>query len=145
VLYNLKSDEMRVLDSVGGHGAYAEPGLLNGRYAVWAGCPDNFCTIYRYDIRTGTQKRIASNYGQVLFGPSVASNGDVYYGRGGRSCGSEVKLMRYRPGSGSRVVRSLPAGYDFRFTTTTQIGDRQRVFFDGGHCPRGFDIFAIRA
>lgn len=73
----------------------------------------------------------------------MARNGDVYYGRGRRSCGSEVKLMRYRAGSGSRVVRSLPAGYDFRFTNTTQIGDRQRVLFDGGRCPRGFDVFAI--
>jgi hypothetical protein len=57
VLADLATGRERTLDSVRGHGAYAEPGQLDGRYAFWAGCPDNFCTVYRYDVVKGTRLR----------------------------------------------------------------------------------------
>ena len=56
---------------------------------------------------------------------------------------NEVELLRFREGAASRVVRTFSPGHDLRFTTTTRTGDRQRVLFDGGACPSGFDIFAI--
>lgn len=142
VLHDLRTGRERVLDSVGGHGAYAEPGQVDGRYAVWAGCPDNFCSIYRYDVRTGARIRISSPYGQVVYAPSVAPNGDVYYGLGPGPCGSDVTLERYRRGRAAVVLR-LRTGFDFRFSSVARMGGRTRVLLDGVRCPRGFDVFAV--
>jgi hypothetical protein len=142
-LYNLATRKLRVLDEVGVHAAYAEPGLVNGRYAVWAACHESSCAIHRYDLRTGKRLRITADYAHTLYAPSVAASGDVYYARSGLECGEEVELMRYRTGAGSKVVRTFPPGHDLRFTTTTRIGNKQRILFDGGRCPSGFDILAI--
>ena len=142
VLADLSTGRERILDSVRGHGAYAEPGQVNGRYAVWAGCPDNFCSIYRYDIRTGSRLRVPGDYRHVSYAPSVAASGDVYYGYALRGCGSAVQLRRFRPGAGLRVLRTLAAGYDFRFTNT----DGRSVVFDRVSCSQdNFDIFAANA
>jgi hypothetical protein len=145
VLADLSTGRERILDSVRGHGAYAEPGQVSGRYAAWAGCPDNFCSVYRYDIRSGSRLRVPGDYRHVSYAPSVAATGDVYYGYGpyaARACGSAVQLRRFRPGAGSRVLQTLAAGYDFRFTNT----DGRRVVFDRVRCTRGnFDIFAANA
>jgi hypothetical protein len=142
VLHDLRTGAERILDSVRGHAAYAEPGQVSGSYAVWAACPDNFCSIYRYDIRTGGRLRIPSAYGRVLYAPSVAANGDVYYGLGPGPCGSDVTLRRYRRGRAATVLR-LPTGYDFRFSTVARIGGQTRVLLDGGRCPEGFDVFTV--
>ena len=142
VLADLSTGPELILDSVRGHGAYAEPGQVNGRYAVWAGCPDNFCSIYRYDIRTGSRLRVPGDYRHVSYAPSVAASGDVYYGYALRGCGSAVQLRRFRPGAGSRVLRTLAAGYDFRFTNT----DGRSVVFDRVSCSQdNFDIFTANA
>jgi hypothetical protein len=145
VLADLSTGRERILDSVRGHGAYAEPGQVNGRYAVWDGCPDNFCTVHRYDIRNGSLLRVPGDYRHVAYAPSVAASGDVYYGYAPyapRGCGSAVQLRRFRPGAGSRVLQTLADGYDFRFTST----DRRRVLFDRVRCSHGnFDIFAANA
>jgi hypothetical protein len=142
VLADLSSGQERILDSVRGHGAYSEPGQVSGRYAVWAGCPDNFCSIYRYDVANGSRLRVPGDYRHVAYAPSVAANGDVYYGYAQRGCGSAVQLRRFRRGTGSRVLQTLGAGYDFRFSNT----DGRRVLFDRVRCSRGnFDIFAANA
>jgi hypothetical protein len=142
VLADLSTGRERILDSVRGHGAYAEPGQVSGRYAVWAGCPDNFCSIYRYDIRTGSRLRVPGDYRHVAYAPSVDARGDVYYGYALRGCGSTVQLRRFRSGAKSRVLQTLPLGYDFRFTNT----DGRRVVFDRVSCSHdNFDIFAADA
>jgi hypothetical protein len=142
VLADLSTGGQRILDSVSGHGAYAEPGQVSGRYAVWAGCPDNFCSVYRYDIAHGSRLRVPGNYGHVAYAPSVAASGDVYYGYAERGCGSAVQLRRFTPGAGSRVLQTLPVGYDLRFTNT----DGRRVLFDRIRCSHGnFDVFAASA
>jgi hypothetical protein len=144
VLEDLRTGREQILDSVQGHAPYAEPGQVNGRYAVWASCPDNACSIYRYDARTGARIRISSTYGSVVYAPSVAATGDVYYGHGPGPCGSEVKLMRYRSGRETVVLR-LRTGYDFRFSSVARIAGRTRVLLDGGRCGRGFDVFEVDA
>ena len=142
VLANLSTGRERILDSVSGHGAYAEPGQVSGRYAVWAGCPDNFCSVYRYNIANGSRLRVRGDCGHVASAPSVAASGDVYYGYALRGCGSAVQLRRFRQGVGSRVLQTLAVGYDVRFTNT----DGRRVVFDRVHCSHdNFDVFAANA
>jgi hypothetical protein len=142
VLADLSTGRERILDSVRGHGAYAEPGQVSGRYAVWAGCPDNFCSVYRYDIRNGSRVRVPGDYRHITYAPSVDASGHVYYGYALRGCGSAVQLRRFKPGAGSRVLRTLAVGYDFRFTNT----DGHRVVFDRVRCSQGnFDIFGANA
>jgi hypothetical protein len=127
---------------VSGHGAYAEPGQVSGRYAVWAGCPDNFCTVYRYDTRNGSRLRVPGDYQHVAYAPSVAANGDVYYGYARRGCGSAVQLQRFRQGVGSRSLDTLADGYDFRFSNT----HGRHILFDRVRCSHGdFDVFAANA
>ena len=124
-----------------GHGAYAEPGQINGRYAVWAGCPDNFCTVYRLDVASGRTIQVPGDYQHATYAPSVAANGEIFYGRGLKSCGAGVKLMRYRPGGAPRLVAALPPGYDFRFTNT----DGRQLLFDRVRCRDGdFDVYGVR-
>jgi Tol biopolymer transport system component len=140
-LTDLVTGRTRVLDSVQGHGAYAEPGQVDGRYAVWAGCPDNFCTIYRYDLRSGRRIRVPGDYAHVVFAPSVTANGDIYYGRSLAYCGAQVRVMHYRPGTPPQVIASLATGFDFRFSTT----DGRRVLFDRVNCKHGnFDLYSVR-
>jgi hypothetical protein len=140
VLTDLRTGREHILDSVRGHGAYAEPGQVNAGYAVWAGCPDNFCTVYRYNIRTRAVIRVPGDYKHVQYRSAVSANGDVYYGRGLYSCGGQVKLMRYRPGEPPIVLTTLPRGYDFRFMNT----DGRRVLYDRGRCSGGgSDIYSV--
>jgi hypothetical protein len=138
VLADLTTGRERVLDTVRGHGAYAEPGQVNGRWAAWAACPDNTCTIVRYDLRTEARVRIPSPYHQVLYAPSVASNGDVYFGRGPGPCGSEVSIRRYRAGR-ITTVAELATGYDFRFSSV----DGSRLLLDGGRCNGSSDVSQV--
>jgi hypothetical protein len=142
VLYDLRTRRQRILESVTGHEPYAEPGKVAGDYAVWARCPYNFCTIYRYRIRPRHLLRLPSDYGHAVYAPSVTSDGDVYYGRGLWACGAQVELMRYRPHRGPRVVLKLAQGYDFRFTDLTRVEGQTRVYFDRVRCDSdSFDIF----
>jgi hypothetical protein len=108
VLANRATGARRTLDVVDGHAAYAAPGQVNGRYAVWIGCPDNHCRAYRYDIRTG--RRLAmpllGGYAYSQFGPSVTRDGTVYYGNM-RECG-DVRLVRWRRGSTKTILRFPP-------------------------------------
>jgi hypothetical protein len=138
VLADLRTGRERVLDSVRGHGAYAEPGQVDGRWAAWAVCPDNVCAIVRYDLRTGARVRIPSPYHGVLYAPSVASNGDVYFGRGAGPCGSEVSIRRYRAGRITTVAK-LATGYDLRFSGV----DGRRLLLDGGRCRGSYDVLQI--
>jgi hypothetical protein len=142
VLTDLRTGRERILDSVRGHGAYAEPGQVNGGYAVWAGCPDNLCSVYRYDIRTHAVVRVPGDYRHTQYRSAVSANGDVYYGRSLFSCGSLVKLMRYRPGMPPIVLTTLPRGYEFRFVSA----DARRVLYDRGNCTGGgSDIYSMQS
>ena len=138
VLANLATGVEHVLDSASGHGAYAEPGQLAGRYAVWLGCPDNVCSIYRYDIRTARKIRVTTRaaYTTFYYAPSVTADGTVYYAQGARACGARVSLMRFRPSGTTDRIATLPPGYDLRFTSAISRPGGTRLVFDRVACSR---------
>jgi hypothetical protein len=145
VLHDLATGRERVLAAVSGHGAYAEPGQLNGRFAVWASCPDNACTIYR--LRIGDRRPIrvpGPLYGAAAYAASVSRTGVVYYAKGLLGCGRQVRIMRFAPGRPPRVVAALPPGYDLRFTTAADSPDATRILYDRVRCAtKRSDIYEI--
>ena len=145
-LANLGSGRVRILDTVEGHAAYAEPGQIAGRYAVWARCPDNLCSIVRYDLATGRIVRVPNEaaYSNPIYAPSVDARGAVYYARSTLRCGSGVELLRWTPGSRPATVALLPAGFDVRFSSTESIPGGTRVLFDRVDCARKTaDVYAV--
>ena len=147
VLANLATGEEHILDSVSGHGAYAEPGQLAGRYAVWLGCPDNVCSIYRYDVRTGKKVRVTTRaaYTTFYYAPSVTADGTVYYAEGARACGAHVSLVQFRPQRATRRIATLPPGYDLRFTSASPRPGGTRIVFDRVNCSsKHFAVYELR-
>ena len=146
VLHDLATGRERVLAAVSGHGAYAEPGQLNGRYAVWASCPDNVCTLYRLHIGDRKPLMIPAPrlYQDVYDAPSVTPAGVVYYAEGRQGCGWQVRIMRYLPGRLAQRVAALPPGYDLRFTTAVDDDGVTRVVYDRVRCAsKRFDLYEI--
>jgi hypothetical protein len=147
VLANLATGEEQVLDSVSGHGAYAEPGQLAGRYAVWLACPDNVCSIYRYDIRTAQKIQVTKRaaYTTFYYAPSVTADGTVYYAEGARACGAHVSLVQFRPQRATRRIATLPPGYDLRFTSAIPRPGGTRIVFDRVNCSsKHFAVYELR-
>ena len=134
VLADRFTGRARELAVVDGHAAYAAPGQINGRYAVWIGCPDNHCRAYRYDIVTG--RRVAmpllGGYAYTQFGPSVARDGTVYYGNM-RACG-DVRLVRWR-NSSARTILRFPPRTAFVYSYV-EDGPKRAIYYDRVGCGR---------
>jgi hypothetical protein len=135
-LYDFRTRRLMKLDEIAGHGAYAVPGQVNGRFAIWTACPDNACAIYRYDILLHKVERL-SNGGppsHAVYAPSVASNGTAYFARSALGCGSDVALMRYSERHSVSRVLTLPVGLDFQYSYVQQRRSGLRVFIDLYDC-----------
>jgi hypothetical protein len=132
VLTNRTTGAKRAIDVVDGHAAYAAPGQVNGRYAVWIGCPDNHCRAYRYDIRTGRRNAmpLLGGYAYSQFGPSVTQDGTVYYGNM-RECG-DVRLVRWRHGSVKTILR-FPPRTAFVYSYA-EDGPKATIYYDRVGC-----------
>jgi len=134
VLVNRATGTRRTIDAVDGHAAYAAPGQVNGRYAVWIRCPDNHCRAYRYDIRTGRRSAmpLLGGYAYSQFGPSVTRDGIVYYGNM-RECG-DVRLVRWRHGSVKTILR-FPPHTAFVYSYA-EDGPDPTIYYDRVGCGR---------
>jgi hypothetical protein len=134
VLADRATGRTRELDVVYGHAAYAAPGQVNGRYAVWIGCPDNHCHAYRYDVRTGRRAAmpLLGGYAYSQFGPSVTRDGTVYYGNM-RECG-DVRLVRWRNGSVKTILR-FPPRTAFVYSYA-EDGPEPTIYYDRVGCDR---------
>jgi hypothetical protein len=136
VLADLRTGRTAVLARVAGHGAYAAPGQVNGDWAVWSTCPDNVCRVVR--LRISTHRTVAAppphGYRNWQVAPSVARNGDVYYGVS-YGCTS-FRLVRWHGAAVTPVVR-LPRGVAIGSTFVDDTaGGRARVLYDRVRCGR---------
>ncbi len=139
-LTNRVSGETRVLDSVGGHAAYAAPGQVNGRYAVWIACPDNHCRTFRYNLVA--RRRIPmpplGGYAYSQFGPSVTRDGTVYFGNA-RGC-ADVRLVRWGNGSVKTILRFPPhTAFVYGYAVDTP---HPTIYYDQVGCSRS-DLSSI--
>jgi hypothetical protein len=135
VLADLRTGRTHLLGRVSGHAAYAAPGQVNGDWAVWSACPDNVCRVFRERVSTRSAEGAPPprGYRDWQVAPSVARNGDVYYGVG-YGCAS-FRLVRWHAGGVTTLVR-FPRGVAVGSTFVDDSGGRVRVLYDRVRCGR---------
>ncbi|HEX2051687.1 MAG TPA: hypothetical protein VHJ34_13805 [Actinomycetota bacterium] len=146
LLANLRKDRIRTLAS-GGSRARFQPGQVNGNFATWLEWPaGSRSRVHRLNIRTGNVRRVP-NRKSFDWAPSVTDDGTVYFGRTGRRCGSNARLMRWVPGRGTHEVVDFPRRIDISdsYVHETDAGKLQ-VFHNRLRCRNlatGGDIWRV--
>ena len=82
LLFDLVTNEKRVLGSIRKGSALLVPGQINGNYAVFWRLGNKDGKVFVYDIASQTMETIASE--RYDYAPSVTSDGDVYWAPIGR-------------------------------------------------------------
>jgi hypothetical protein len=135
ILRNLATARRIVLDRLRwGRSRIAEPGQVNGRYAVRYRCAPR-CNAFRYDIATGAKARIPNPLRRHHYDPSVTRDGIVYFVSSGNGCGVSVRLERRPVGGPSRVLTSLRPRWDsFHTFALENANGTTSFFFERVHC-----------
>jgi hypothetical protein len=149
ILHNQTTSEERLLATVSRRAHFLVAGQVNGNWATYTRCAP-VCNANRYDIATRTKTTLgkpATGVPLDQYGASVTADGTVYLARAGRSCGSNVRLVRFGaldPSTGTVVAR-LPAGFDLFFTSIRDNLDGSTdVFYDRVRCATDrWDIYKI--
>ena len=134
LLRNMRANNTRVLSS-GGPRTYFQPGQVNGKWAVWlVWRPGQRTKAIRLNIPRNSQRKVP-NGGRFNWAPSVTPRGTVYFGRSGRRCGSNFRLLRWKPGQGVGIVKRFKLGNDMSdsFVYRTPQG-RLQVFHNKVRC-----------
>ncbi|HEX2267347.1 MAG TPA: hypothetical protein VHI97_03965, partial [Actinomycetota bacterium] len=146
VLYNLETRTSRRLARTKARKVSLAPGQVNGTFAVWAKCSPKRCNVLRYNIATRKKLKVP-NSGVTQYAPSVTRDGAVHFARAGSPrCGSNVRLMRFKPGRGATRVDSLPRNVNIgdTYSYTDQFGNAE-VLYDRFGCGRkaASDLFSV--
>jgi hypothetical protein len=125
------------------------PTQINGNYAVWHQATVSKRTgelirtdIFLYDIAAATTTRIpnADTERPVQYGPSVDSDGVMYFGRSSDACGKNAQLISREPDGTETVLYEFPTNRDFGFShAVDNVNNTTDVYFDRGSC-RGEDF-----
>ena len=145
LLRNLATGTTRRLGSLRwGRRTVAEPGQVNGNYAVWYRCTPA-CDVFLYDIAARTTTRIPNPDRRQQYDPSVTSDGTVYFVRSGRGCGTSVRLVRRPLGGPSRALAALALRSDsFHTYALENENGTTTVFYDRVRCSTGaFDVLKL--
>ena len=145
ILYELDSGEARVLDKTTVTKDFIGPGQVNGNYATWSTCRRR-CNVFRYDIAADGKEKV-HNPGGYQRAPSVTPGGTLYFSRGGKRCGSSVRLVKAPLESPQEVLVHLPEVLDIRDTYVyTEPNGATEVFYERSGCGRATasDIFKVR-
>jgi hypothetical protein len=145
ILYQLDSGETRVLDKTTGRKAFIGPGQVNGNYATWSTCRRR-CNVFRYDVAADGREKV-HNPGAYQRAPSITPGGTIYFSRGGKRCGSSVRLVKAGLEGPQEVLVVLPNVLDIRDTYVyTESNGATEVFYERSGCGRATasDIFKVR-
>jgi hypothetical protein len=107
---------------------FAEPGQINGRYAVWYRCAPR-CNVFRYDIATRAKSMIPNPSRRHQYDPSVTDDGTVYFVTSGNGCGLSVRLERRPPAGPTKTLTSLRPGWDSSHTFALETSNGTTDFF----------------
>lgn len=111
LLTNLRTGKTRTLERSRAS-TYLQPGQINGKYAVWMKWKSGGKgKIFIHNLETRRTKRLPDG-GKWNWGPSVSRRGVVYFARSGRNCGSDVRILRWKKGRGTKRLIALPNGVD---------------------------------
>ena len=143
-LGNLRTGQTVTLDRMIATRSILQIGQVNGDYAVWlkwlrGGLP----RLIRYNIATG-QRDVVPNNGKYNWAPSVTEDGTVYFGRTGRRCGLNGKILRWSSGDVETLVR-LADGIDLSDGYVVD-GARPEYFHNRVVCdrPRATAVYRVR-
>jgi len=135
-LFNLSTNESRLVGKVRGSNTFLAPGQVSGDYAVWSTCRSRTeCNVVRYHIPE-RKREVIPNHGVRQHAASVTPDGTVYFARS-RGCGNNVTLIRHSPEGQETALWRLPSGDDVG--STKAYVDQQGVttlYFDQFACGR---------
>lgn len=146
ILHNTGTGHNIVLADVRGRNVRADPGQVNGNWAVWDVC-GRACSVYRYDLGGRTKKRLPNTLrGRLRYAPSVAADGTAYYAHSGAGCGANVRLVEKPVGAPAQVLVAFKRGV-VDISTTSAVADQVSgtdVYYDRFACrTRGSDIYKV--
>lgn len=152
VLFNLQTDERRILFDRRDKAWYVATGQVNGDWLTYETCRQRRfdfedCHVFRYQISTEELHQIP-NPSLQQYAAVVTSDGTVYFTRGGKRtkwvCGTRVKLFRYPVGGSPVVIARLRDGRDaltaFAFE---EADDSTTLYFAETNCRGDEGIYAI--
>jgi hypothetical protein len=136
VLFNVVTGEQRLLDSIRKtRRTYIQPGQVSGNYAVWYKVGGGDGDVFIYDIAAGSTTRIDDLDWE--YGPSITSDGTMYFSRTNVYCGPRDRLVARTVGGEEFGLRRLPQGRDisslFAFSDSAGV---THVYFDLWRCTR---------
>jgi len=144
LLTNIRTEQTITLADVKGN---ADPGQVNGNWAVWHRCVDRLCSVYRYDIATGERIQAPPTHvGRQQRYASVTSTGTVYFMHSGSACGRNAKLVEWVPGQPLQVLIAFLPGVQVTSTTQAALDPvtGTDVYFDKHTCGQQvYDIFKV--
>ena len=144
ILYNLDTDEKRILASVRGKANKIYPGGISGNYVTWDDCIDE-CDTNLYDIALETSTPVAAP-GANEWTSAVTADGTVYYGQEDGGVCESTQMIRDPLAGPPVALVTLPSGTDTSWGATRVNADTSvDYFFDRYKCTRKFpmDIFMI--
>jgi hypothetical protein len=146
VLFNLETGASRTLARTSSRRIRLSPGQVNGKFAVWAKCSPKGCNVIRYNADTKKRLKVPGR-GVSQYAPSVTKAGIVHFARAASPrCGSNVRLMRFRPGGAATLVARLPSRAEIgdTYSYTDQYGNAE-LLFDRYGCGRqaASDLFSV--
>ena len=117
ILFNIATEERRVLRSVQNRRAYLVGDQVNGNWATFEWCRFSLrtfdysnCNVFRYNIATETLEKIANPGGQQ-YAAAIAQDGTIYMMRsGGPSvwhCGRNTRIVRFPIGGPGVVIAEI--------------------------------------
>jgi hypothetical protein len=133
ILHNTVTDETRTLVD---QQLFAGPGQVNGDYATYVRCGAATCNVFRYQISTSQTTAAPNPRKRVQYGPSVSTDGTMYYGSSKQGCGSDVQVRKLTPGAANAtLLTAFPPGRDFFGTYADDRTDGSTdVLHDRGRC-----------
>jgi Divergent InlB B-repeat domain len=133
ILFDMVSGTSRtLLRHRTGQKSWGTGGQVNGDYAVFDACNPRgtICNVYRYDTGADTTTKIPSA-ADWQFGPSVSSDGTMYFWRSANHCLPRTKLVRYSPSGDQQVLAAMPREFIGIDTYVSQEADGTlEVFYD---------------
>jgi hypothetical protein len=121
------------------------PTQINGNYAVWQQSTRSGAgriiraDIFLYDIASATTTMIpnADTERPLQYGPSVDSDGVMYFRRSSDACGENAQLISRELDGTETVLYELPTNRHFGFSYAVHNANNTTdVYFDRGSCRR---------